>query len=73
MTEIISCAEPEWERVSDCARNLGVSRGTIYSLISAGKLDARKIGSRTIVSVASRRALVDSLPRIAARKEVQCP
>jgi excisionase family DNA binding protein len=56
-------ATAEWESPRQCAEALGISRGTIYGLIAQGKLDARKLAGRTIISVESRRALTDSLPK----------
>ena len=42
--------------VQDACLATGLGRTTLYSLIAAGKLDARKSGSRTLV-------LADSLKR----------
>jgi hypothetical protein len=55
--------EAEFENPRQSAEALGISRGSVYGLIGAGKLDARKLGSRTLISVQSRRALADNLPK----------
>ncbi len=43
-----------------------VGRTTTYDLIKQGKLDARKLGGRTLIMAASARALFDSLPKMQA-------
>jgi excisionase family DNA binding protein len=43
-------------------RFLGVSKRTIYNLISARKITAKKDGARTLVDVASIRAYYAALP-----------
>lgn len=43
-----------------------LSRATIYRMIGRGELDAFKLGSRTLISVASIEALTASAPRLAA-------
>ncbi|TIM37652.1 helix-turn-helix domain-containing protein [Mesorhizobium sp.] len=40
-----------------------VSHDKLYKLIKAGKLEVRKLGRRTLISVASIERLHDSLPR----------
>lgn len=42
----------------------GLGRSTVYRLIAAERLDARRAGRRTLVMVASIRAYLDSLPRV---------
>ena len=49
--------------VAGACRLLGVSRSTLYPLMASGKLDARKLGGRTIVTAESLRAYVASLPK----------
>lgn len=44
--------------INDTARALGVGRSTVYKLIAEKKLDAIKIGRRTLVKVESIDALV---------------
>ncbi len=47
----------------------GIGRTTVYGLIAAGKLEAVKLGSRTLITAASIDALLASLPRIATKPE----
>ncbi len=49
----------------------GIGRTTVYGLIAAGKLEAVKLGSRTLITAASIDALLASLPRVARRPEPQ--
>jgi hypothetical protein len=42
---------------------IGVKTTKFYHLLSDGKLDARKLGSRTFITTESLRAFVDNLPR----------
>ena len=46
----------------DAAECLSVSKRTLSSYIAAGKIEARKDGTRTLVDVASLRAYYASLP-----------
>ncbi len=48
-----------------CRRLGGIGRTTVYGLIAAGKLEAVKLGSRTLITAASIDALLASLPRVA--------
>ena len=58
--------------VEDSGRRLGgIGRTTVYELIAAGKLEAVKLGSRTLITAASIEALLASLPRVARRPEPQ--
>lgn len=45
--------------INDAARTLGLGRTSVYSLINQGKLEAFKIGRRTLVRAESIRALAD--------------
>jgi excisionase family DNA binding protein len=58
--------EPEWESPTEAAERSGISRAWIYVLIDRGDIEARKMGTRTLIRVASRRAYLDSLPIAAA-------
>jgi excisionase family DNA binding protein len=49
------------DAVSD---RLGVGRTQVYKLIRAGKLDARKLGARTVVMEDSVDRVLESAPRI---------
>ena len=52
--------------IIDAARALGVGRSKLYELVNAGQLDTVKLGTRTLVRVASIRAFSDSLAKRAA-------
>jgi excisionase family DNA binding protein len=45
--------------IADTCLTLGLSRSSIYKLINSGRLRTLKIGSRTLVTSESIRALVD--------------
>lgn len=53
--------------INDAARALGLGRTSIYSLINEGKLEARKLGRRTLVTTESIRALIDGATVIGAK------
>ena len=46
----------------DARAALGVKNTKFYELLATGKLDARKIGSRTYITAESLLAFVDNLP-----------
>lgn len=50
--------------VPEAGEMIGHSRSYIYELIAAGKLDARKSGHRTLLTVESLRKYAESLPRV---------
>lgn len=52
--------------IIDAARTLGVGRSKLYELINDGQLETVKLGTRTLVRVASIRAFSDSLVKRAA-------
>ena len=54
--------EPEWESIAASAHAADTTPQTIYSLIGQGHIEARKMGRKTLVRVASRRAYFDGLP-----------
>jgi transposase-like protein len=43
---------------------LGVSHATLYRLIAAGRLDARKLDTKTVIAAQSIERLVAELPRV---------
>jgi hypothetical protein len=47
----------------------GAGRSKLYAEIRAGKLKAKKLGSRTIVTAPNARAYLDALPDMAAQDE----
>ena len=54
--------------IDDACRRLGnIGRTTLYGLIADGKLEAVKLGSRTLITTASIDALLASLPRLTAK------
>ena len=42
---------------------LGVSHATLYRLINAGRLDARKIDGKTVITAASIQSFLADLPK----------
>ncbi len=58
--------EPEAYTVDRFMARYGVGRTTTYALIKEQKLDARKLGGRTLIMAASARALFESLPKLQA-------
>ena len=42
---------------------LGVSHATVYRLINAGRLDARKIDGKTVITANSIQTFLDALPK----------
>ena len=56
--------EPLCLGVKDAATFIGLSKSRLYELIGDGTIDARKLGARTVVPVASLRSYVDSAPRL---------
>ena len=43
---------------------LGISHATVYRLIRVGRLDAKKIGSTTVITAASIERLIAELPKV---------
>jgi len=43
---------------------LGISHATVYRLIRVGRLDAKKIGSKTVITAESIERLIPELPRV---------
>lgn len=52
--------EPLAISINDTAKVLGLGRTSIYAMIGEGKLEAFKLGRRTLVRVESIRRLVDA-------------
>lgn len=51
--------EPLVYSVADACRASTLCKSQIYNLIRAGKLEARKLGRRTLIPAASLRALIE--------------
>lgn len=51
--------EPLAYSVADAVRVSSIGRTRIYALINEGKLQARKVGKRTLIPAASLRALIE--------------
>ena len=43
---------------------LGISHASLYRLIAAGKLDARKLGNKTLITAESIERLASHLPKV---------
>lgn len=54
--------EPLAVSINSAAQALGVGRSSVYSLIKAGKLEAIKIGRRTLLTIASIKRLAQANP-----------
>ena len=50
--------EPVTTSVKDAAKALSLGRTSIYALLNQGRLEKVKLGRRTLITVASIRALV---------------
>ena len=47
--------------IDDACRRLGIRRSKFYQLVKAGKLEIRKIGSRSVVPASSVARFVDAV------------
>ena len=56
--------EPLVLGVKDAATFVGLSKSRLYELIAEGTIEARKLGARTVVPVASLRSYVANAPRL---------
>ena len=59
--------EPIAVSINNAAQALSLGRTSIYQLINEGRLEARKLGRRTLVTTESIRALVDGATVIGAK------
>jgi hypothetical protein len=50
---------------------LGISHASLYRLIGSGRLDARKLGGKTLITADSIERLVSEMPRV--RCQGRCP
>jgi excisionase family DNA binding protein len=53
--------------IADAVKVSGIGRTSLYELIAAGKIEARKAGNRTLIPADSLRAYIASLPHAAIR------
>lgn len=63
---VVTSSERQAHTVPSVVANYGIGRTTIYKLIKEGKLEAVKLGSRTLILDSSVRTLLANLPRLAA-------
>lgn len=54
-----NCLEPLAYSIADASRVSSLCKTRIYGLIREGRLDARKIGKRTVIPAASLRRLIE--------------
>ena len=52
--------------INDTAKALGIGRSSVYALLKSGKLDAIKIGRRTLLTTESIKRLAQSRDQDAA-------
>lgn len=57
--------EPLAYDVDDAMRVMSIRRNKLYDEINAGRLDARKVGRRTVIPRAAIEAWLSNLPRVA--------
>ena len=53
--------EPITVRIPDACRMIGIGRSKLYELIDEGRVEVIKLGTVTLIPVASLKALIDSL------------
>jgi excisionase family DNA binding protein len=56
MTEVLA------HTIADAVKVSGIGRTSLYELIGAGKLEARKAGNRTLIPAESLRTYIAGLP-----------
>lgn len=67
-TDQAESARPNAYTLEGACEQLGsIGRSTLYGLIAQGRLEAVKLGSRTLITDASITALLASLPRVKGR------
>jgi len=60
--------EPLLYRADDAKAALGIGNTKFYELIQIGAIEARKLGSRTMITAESLKRYAESLPRIEPRR-----
>lgn len=58
----MSDPQPYAYPVKDAVRDFGISRSRLYELLHAGRISAKKEGSRTLILADSLKEYVESLP-----------
>lgn len=53
--------------IPEAVASSGIGRTKLYELIKEGRLEARKLGARTLIPAMSLRALIEGLPSDAKR------
>ena len=66
MVENMTNPEPLAVTIPDACGMIGLGRTKLYAEIAAGRLEARKVGKRTLIPVASLRSWLSSLPSVEA-------
>ncbi|GAA4780140.1 helix-turn-helix domain-containing protein [Novosphingobium ginsenosidimutans] len=59
MTTVTQSPEPLAYSVADACKVSSIGKTNLYKLIANGKLEARKVGKRTLIPAASLRALIE--------------
>lgn len=57
---------PHAMTIADAVKWSGVGRTTLYALIAEGRVDAVKVGTRTLVTTASLERLLSNAPKLHA-------
>jgi predicted DNA-binding transcriptional regulator AlpA len=60
--------EPVMLTIADTVKIAGMSRSAVYRLLAAGELEARKAGSRTLITWASLSAVLEAMPTAQFRR-----
>ncbi len=55
-------------RIPDAAKLIGIGRSSVYELIAAGLLDARRVAGRSVITAASLRQLIETSPAAPVRR-----
>lgn len=53
--------------IGEAVRRFGIGRTKLYELIQGGKIEAFKLGRRTLINVDSVQTLIAGLPRMGGR------
>jgi excisionase family DNA binding protein len=64
-------SEQRFQRPKKAMELAGFSKSTLYRLINAGKIRARKVGRITVIDMASVAALFEASPEIMPKKHIE--